>query len=208
MEIKQSIIMKKIFVYLFWIYYVHRFQKRDPDYKEILGELRLALREKSLKLFILIQPPKEEILEILPFYLSVAVRIAYAKHFAKAKSIMDEIDLHYMIHEELLGFFPSDVYLDRCVGKYIKPIESNQSNIDQFSTPPEGSKRSRSNDAMAKFKKDFKSTFKGENDKGFRNKNKLPAVKSSRMRDTQLPPEIAAKLKKVKNLRSELEIKR
>jgi hypothetical protein len=59
---------------MFWIVYVLKFQRTDKD--EILCELRVALRDKLRKLFILIPTPKDKYYELIPLVLSQAIEIA------------------------------------------------------------------------------------------------------------------------------------
>ena len=59
---------------MFWIVYVMKFQRIDKE--EILCELKVALKEKLRKLFILIPQPKDKINELLPLLLSQAIEIA------------------------------------------------------------------------------------------------------------------------------------
>jgi hypothetical protein len=66
-------LFKKIFVYMFWIVYVLKFQKTDKQ--EILCELKIALRDKLRKLFILLPSPKDKYYELIPLILSLAIEI-------------------------------------------------------------------------------------------------------------------------------------
>lgn len=55
-----SLILRKLFVYLFWIYYIEKFQSNYPFVKgddipeNVANELRVSLKKKLLKLYTII----------------------------------------------------------------------------------------------------------------------------------------------------------
>jgi hypothetical protein len=124
-------LFKKIFVYIFWIVYVMKFQKTDKE--EILCELKVALREKMRKLFILIPIPKDKHYELVPIILSLAVEIAINSEVSTVseknnvgsppKNTYDyecKQDLFQTVYYEIIGFLPSSSFIENIILKYTK----------------------------------------------------------------------------------------
>lgn len=65
-------IVKKLFIFLFWIYYCIKFQEDSSYYilvsqyllNMIQKDLRNRIKKKYMKMFVMISEPKEELLEL------------------------------------------------------------------------------------------------------------------------------------------------
>lgn len=131
MKLCELNLFKKIFVYIFWIVYAMKFQKTDKE--EILCELKVALREKLRKLFILVPTPKDKYYELIPLILSLAVEIALNSEVttiteknnvgAPPKNTYDyecKQDLFQTVYYEIIGFLPSTYFIENIILKYTK----------------------------------------------------------------------------------------
>lgn len=132
-------IFKKIYVYTFWIVYVMKFQKTEKE--EILCELKVALREKLRKFFILIPAPKDKYYDMIPLILSLAIEITLNTEIttitepnkvgAPPKNTYDyecKQDLFQTVYYEIVGFLPSAYFIENLVLKYTK--EENKLGIN------------------------------------------------------------------------------
>lgn len=68
-----SLLVKKIYTRLFWIYYCMKYQ--DDSSFFIKQVLRDKLKRHYMKLFIMTNQPKDEVFDILPFLLGQAIRL-------------------------------------------------------------------------------------------------------------------------------------
>ncbi len=119
-----TIILRKLFVFLFWIYYVERYQvvyefERGDDLPEIiLEELRGSLKQKYMKLYTLITPPKDDVLDLLPFFFTSAISLALPDIFAQIKSFDDYAGCLRLITKELTGYNPDKITIDKIINKH------------------------------------------------------------------------------------------
>ena len=64
--------------------------------------MREKLKSKYMKLFVLTQPPKDDLFEALPFILGKAIYLAIEKHLKNGKLILNgediEQDLFQVVH--------------------------------------------------------------------------------------------------------------
>ncbi|CDW80202.1 UNKNOWN [Stylonychia lemnae] len=115
---------RKIYVYLFWIYYCKK--------------LREKLKTKYMKLFILTQPPKDDLFEVFPFILGKAIYLTIEKHLKNGKLILNgddiEQDLFQQVHQEVNGFTMSKIYLTKNLRKYLHPQTPQGYNTHRQST--------------------------------------------------------------------------
>ena len=89
-----------------------------------------------MKLFIMTKPPKDDLLQILPFLLGRTVCLAIEKHIKNGKLILHsggtELELYSFVHQELNGFVMSRVYLLKNKNKYLQDqgsrLDSDQIN--------------------------------------------------------------------------------
>ena len=73
-EILPSLLLRKIFAYLFWLFYLFRYQQHeDAGAANLADDIRPRLKLKYRKLFILCRPPKENLFEVLPFLFAIAI---------------------------------------------------------------------------------------------------------------------------------------
>lgn len=77
-----------------------------------------------MKLFVLTKPPKDDLLEILPFLLGKAVYLILEKHIKNGKLLMKsgdtEMDLYSFVNRELNGFAMSHIFLVKNMRKYLQ----------------------------------------------------------------------------------------
>lgn len=125
-------LFKKIFVYMFWIVYAMKFQKHDKE--EILCELKVALREKLRKLFILVPAPKDKYYELIPLILSLAIEVALNSEITTITEKKNNVtyppkntydyeckqDLFQTVYYEIIGFLPSTYFIENIILKYTK----------------------------------------------------------------------------------------
>jgi len=108
-----------------------KFQKIEKE--EILWELKVALREKLRKMFILIPSPKDKYYEMIPLILSLGVEIALNSEIttitepnkvgAPPKNTYDyecKQDLFQTVYYEINGFLPSAYFVENLIMKYTK----------------------------------------------------------------------------------------
>ena len=108
-----------------------KFQKQEKE--EILCELKVALREKLRKLFILIPSPKDKYYDMIPLILSLATEITLNSEIttitepnkvgAPPKNTYDyecKQDLFQTIYYEIIGFLPSAYFIENLIIKYTK----------------------------------------------------------------------------------------
>lgn len=62
---------RKLMYYAFWIYFSVKYKYRSND--DRLREMRAKVKEKYVELFLYIEKPKEDIIQILPFWVGQAV---------------------------------------------------------------------------------------------------------------------------------------
>jgi hypothetical protein len=82
------------------------------------------------------RPPKDDILEVVPFLLGKCVHLAIEKHLKNGKLIMsggevNEHDLYSFVHSELNGFTMSHFFLTKNIKKHL--IEHGRLDTNQFS---------------------------------------------------------------------------
>lgn len=125
-------LFKKIFVYMFWIVYVLKFQRTDKQ--EILCELKIALRDKLRKLFILLPSPKDKYYELIPLILSLAIEITLNSEITTITEKKNNVtsppkntydyeckqDLFQTVYYEIIGFLPSAYFIENIILKYTK----------------------------------------------------------------------------------------
>lgn len=117
---------------MFWIIYAMKYQKTDKE--EILCELRIALREKLRKLFILVPVPKDKYYELIPLILAQTIELTLNGEIStiqeKAKDSSSapvntydfecKLDLFQTVYYESIGFLPSTFFIETLLNKFTK----------------------------------------------------------------------------------------
>ena len=131
-QLWNSNLFKKIYIYMFWIVYAMKYQKIDKE--EILCELRIALREKLRKLFILVPIPKDKYYELIPLILGLSIELTLNGEIStvheKGKDSGSasintydfecKLDLFQTVYYESIGFLPSVFFIENIFNKFTK----------------------------------------------------------------------------------------
>ena len=83
------------------------------------------MKTKYMKLFVLTQPPKDDLFEVFPFILGKAIFLTVERHLKNGKLILNspdvELEMFQIVHSELNGFTVSHSYLKKNLRKYLNP---------------------------------------------------------------------------------------
>ena len=128
---------------MFWIVYAMKFQKTDKE--EILCELRIALREKLRKFFIMVPSPKDKYYDILPVLLAQSIELALNNEVRTVSGSKNSTnppkhtydyeckqDLFQTVYYEILGFLPSAFFIEKVIMKYTKTENKMGINTSYF----------------------------------------------------------------------------
>ena len=122
-ELLPSLLLRKTFTYTFWLFYLFKYQQHeDLGAADLAEDIRIRLKQKYRKLFILCRPPKEHLFEVLPFLFAIAIKEGLLELMPKAKGSWDEecdVELHDFVQKELSGYSMSLLSLHKNIDKFV-----------------------------------------------------------------------------------------
>ena len=122
-QLLPSFLLRKVFTYIFWMFYIFKYQQyEDPTAADLAEDLRAKLKQKYRKLFILCRKPKEHLFDVLPFVFSVAIKEGILDLMPKAKGNWDEgfdLELHDFVQRELNGYNLSLLSLTKNIERFV-----------------------------------------------------------------------------------------